>query len=922
MTNEDRDILLSLRQQQSELQQMLERIASQLVALERRADTAARPIELPPVPPEAFLPPIPPPAPEIVLPPIPVATAPIDLPPIPGARKPSYESHAGRWLMRLGGAFLVLAFVLCASWADLQFHLHNRLGAGGKVALLGLISVVILVIGQRFERHSGGRFYFGRMLVVTGLLALFFTGCCATYNEGMRVVGPIAGGVLLVLASIYALFLAQRAKSQSLGVLGITLGYVSTAINANTHFSMGTDLILTATGAAFLLRNGWTTLAAFSALGTYFAMFRRLVFDSSGDLVLDTSRTLPFLPPAIYLIGAWTLFTAAAILTLSPAFRGGKRLFFVSLNNASLAFLLALTAYIAGYGVANIGWTLFDTGVVFLVVSRFAGFAETDPVDLMGAYAAQGLALFTAGIIVVFTGITRAFLLLLETLLLGIAGAFAGDRILTISTYAAGFFATLFSVWQIALYAHHPWLLGLGGALIMLINAWSSRGEVRYSPIARSSIVFSTSCYCLLALGLIFAAFSTELSDAALPVALAIGAVVLTFSIYHFSIYELPSLAQVLMLGALILVLFPVETGEELPGWTIGWVGLSTLVLVTWWSRQRLTRPGPWIGPVTFLYALALVYLAVLTVRPYLDAQGWMVAASLLSALFLAYGALSRVWSVALAGQVLLLLSLYHFFFPPQSEVFPWAAWAAAVPVLVTFLTARAAHQWTHLFPEMSDARRNATNFIGHLYKLIALAGIGRWIFGVVPESSQMAAFLFVATFLLAQNIRRPDAFGARCSLLLSAIGMSLCFTHRVDLATSLNALAVLLLVLQAPLLGPGGPVQVRRFEGMVLLLAAAATAWYFASIWAWPHLAGTRGHLTLAWAICAFFLFLVGLFSGLRALRWCGLVILFSAILRVLCVDLWGLTSGFRVLTFFLIALISLAIGLSLVWRDDSRKS
>ncbi|MEI9999330.1 MAG: hypothetical protein WDO13_09250 [Verrucomicrobiota bacterium] len=317
-----------------------------------------------------------------------------------------------------------------------------------------------------------------------------------------------------------------------------------------------------------------------------------MTLDESGDVILDTSRILPFWPNAILLIGAWTLYTAAIILTTAPHFRGGKRFAFLSANNAGLAFLLAFTAYIAGYGTEAIGWTLFDTGLVFLFVSRVAGFVEVDPVDVMGAYAAQGLALFTAGIIVVFTGITRAFLLLLETLLLGIAGAFAADRILIISTYVAGFFATLFAMWQIGVYAHHPWLLGFGGALIMLINAWNSRGEVRHSPMARSTIVVATTCYCLLALGLIFTALSTEMSDAALPPALAFCALVLTFAIYQFSIYELPALAQFLLLAALAMVLFPVQTGEELPGWTFGSVGVITLILVTWWRASARRCPA------------------------------------------------------------------------------------------------------------------------------------------------------------------------------------------------------------------------------------------------------------------------------------------------------------------------------------------
>ncbi len=128
------------------------------------------------------------------------------------------------------------------------------------------------------------------------------------------------------------------------------------------------------------------------------------------------------------------------------------------------------------------GWCLLDIGILFLVTSRFAGFTEIDPVEMMGAYAAQGLALVTGGIMIVYTGITRGVLLLIETFFLGVAAAFSGDRILTVTTYFTAFFATLFLIWEISINAHHPWMLGFGGAAVMLINAWSSRGEVRNSP--------------------------------------------------------------------------------------------------------------------------------------------------------------------------------------------------------------------------------------------------------------------------------------------------------------------------------------------------------------------------------------------------------------------------------------------------------
>jgi len=912
MTNEDRDMLLSLREQQSALQQSLERLTAQLVALEARTGVHALEYILPPVPPEAFLPPVPPEP--VKLPPVPTAEA--DLPPIPAL--PSIPAAAlpkagpDRWAKWIGAIFVVIFLALLAG--TLGFTFDKQLGLLGRFGLIGLGSMVVLFIGDRFDR-SAGHSLGGRLLLVTGLLGLygaFFEA--STLAASAKVPHPILGGFFLLVWTFYAILISERHKSHTIGIVAIALGYFSMALVPAAWFSLGMNLILTAICAALLLWRGWATLATIGAIGAYFALFHRLIFNSYGDLVLDTSRALPFLPPAVYLVGTWLIFTAAIILCTSPTFRGGKRLFFATLNNGAAAFLLAFTAYISGYGLASVGWTLFDTGLVFLIVSRFAGFAEVDPVELMAAYAAQGLALFTAGAVIVFTGITRCFVLLLETLLLGIAGAFAGDRVLITATYAAGFFATIFSIWQIAIFAHHPWLLGLGGALVMLIQAWSSRGDIRHSKIARSSTVFSTSCYCLLALALIFAGFSSIFTDASLPVALAFIAILLTFSIYQFSIFELPSLAQVLMLAALVLVLFPVETGEEIPGWSMALVAGSTLLLLTWWTRQRVTLPGAWIIPVSYLYAFALVYCAVLTIQPFCSAEAWMVVESLLAAAFLIYGACTRVWPLAIAGQILLVLSLCHVFFPPDPNFYGWSVFAAAVPLAVTYLTGRAVHQALPYLPELPEEARDTAGFVAYAYKVVALLGVIRLVFALAPVSEHLAIFLILGTLLAAIGARRPDSFAVRCGLLLSALGMFLCATHDTHLVSSLNVFAVLLFLAETSLIISAAPSALTRVEAWTFTVASVFTGWYFVSVWAWPHHHGTHSHVTLAWALFALFLFIMGLLSGKERLRWCGLCVLGMAMLRVLCLDLWGLSPALRVLTLFLLAIITLGIALGII--------
>jgi len=931
MTPEDRELLHALRRQQLEIQRSLARLDSQLAELEVRSAAAPAEIVPPPFPshpPE--LPPLPPHVEpistsihetHIEFPPLPSAPESIlhELPPVP---KPSLEFQFGKWLTRIGAVFLVLSVVFFAIWADVNFHLYQRLGAFGKLGIMGFVSVGVLMLGHRLERKNPGLLVYGRTLMAAGLACLYFTFYAAHYIEPLRVIhSPLFAGFLLLLWSAYVFILAERKKSQLLSLFAITLAYVSSALNPVGAFTMGADLLLAATAVLFLLRNGWAALSYFSLIGTYLALLRRLVIDDDGEIVFDSSHTLHFWPHAIYLIGAWLIFTTAVLFSSAPAFRGGKRLAFLSLNNGLFAGLLALTAHVAGYDYGTVGWNLLAAGGALLLVSGFARWTQPEPREVGSAYLAQGLALFTAGLIVVYAGISRGVLLALETLFLGAAGTYSRNRVLIAFTYVTAFFATLFLIWEIAYNAHHPWLLGVGGALVMLFNAWWSRRDVRHDVQTRQKIVLSSSYYCVLALGLIYAAMCTELSDSILPSALALVALGFTFSIYLVPLYELPPAAQTFLLSAQALVLFPADTGETLPWWSTAWVAAITLLTLTWWSRQRVTRRGSWIILLNLIYALALVGLAYHAVRPYVNSQDWMIAASFLSVIFLVWGAFTRVWPLAIMGQVFLFMALYHFFALPSPQDladgwdmyrFPWTWWAAAVPLAVVFATGRGVHAWLRTFPEITGSWRDNLLLVAYGYQILALVVLIRWIAGVIPHSYHISAYLFLGTFLLAWNALRTNSFGIRCSFVLSAMGMLLYVGHfdtsARAMATFINGLALLGFLTQSAMLRHAGKVLVTQIENWALILLSVTTGWLFVSAWVETRI--HANYLTMGWALYAFFLFLFGLLLRERRQRWCGLAILLAAIVRVFIWDFWGFSSGYRVLTFIVLTIITLGLG------------
>jgi len=933
MTPEDRELLQVLRQQQLDLKRTLARLDFQLETLEARAKATDG--EIPAAPTQALVPPLPPvlpasalqaspsaplfpwPAPaeskSQPLPPVP-PRPPLVTPPVPAPPKLSLEFQFGRWLIRIGAVLGIITLVLIFSVA--HGYIFQHLGPAGILGLSAALCLGIVALAGRMERRNPKLLVFTRSFMAMGLAGLYVTFYAAHSFDSVRIIeNPILAGVLLLAWSAYVFGLAERKSSQTLALFSIALAYFSTAINPIGRFTMAADLLLAGTAVAFLLRNGWSALSYVSLAGTYFALLRRLVMDEHGELVLDTGRVLSFTPYATYLACAWIIFTAAVLLAKSPSFRGGKRFAFLSLNNAALAGLLTLTTHISGYDLKAMGWTLLGTGVAFLVTALVAKIWHSDeePSGVAGAYLAQGIAVFTAGLMGVFSGVTRGLLLALETLLIGYAAASSRNIVLKICTAVAALWATFFLLWEIGMNGHHSWLLGLGGALTMLVNAWWSRRDLRLLPLAQQRLVLFASYYCTLALGLLAAALATELNDSLLPPALALAAVALTFSIYLVPLFELPPLAQSLLVAAQALVLFPKDTGEELPRTSIATVAAFTLLILGWWSRQRVTRSGPWMVALNLIYALALVGLAYHAVRPYVDPQGWMVGASLLSVVFLIFGAWTRVWPLAVMGQLFLGVAVYHFFNPPTGlDSFPWTWAAAGVPIAVVFAAGRALRVWVRDLAKISADLRLVLCFLGYVYQLAALAMVIRWIFGVIPASEQLATFFLVGTLLLAWNTYRRKPFGIRSSFVPSALGVLLVLEtlldQRVDFINWLNGAALFFFLCQPTLLQHLARQLITAAESWLVILLSAVTGWIFVGTWVVTRI--HANYLTMGWALYALFLFLFGLLVRERRQRWCGLVILALAMIRVLAYDIWGFSNGYKVLTFVVLTLITLGVG------------
>jgi hypothetical protein len=923
MTPDDRELLALLRRQQAELRESLAKIDARLDRFEAREDVpaatapaVARP-NLPPIPTVTtpVLPPIParavepPPDPVAALPPIPsLAAPPPSPPPPPPVPHASFEFRFGRWLTRIGAAFGVITLALILSLT--HAWLIHALGPAGILGFSGVLCVCIVIAGSRLGRRNkkGALRLFGLSLEAMGLAGLYVTLYAAHYFPSVAIItSPLLAGLLLLGWSAYVLNLASRENSQALALFAILLAYFSTAINPVGRFTMAADLLLAGMAVLFLWRSGWTALTWVAVLGTNYALLRRLVIDENGEFTLTTSHALPFAPYAVYLLAAWGIFTIGIVFVRNASLQREKRIAILTLNNGALALLLTLTTYVAGYGYRAMGWTLFWISLALLFTAGVARILTTAE-EISGAYLAQGLALFTAGLIGIWSGVTRGVLLLVETFLLGFAASVSRSLIFKLAAAIAALLATSFLLWEIGFNSHDPWRLGLGGAVVMLFVAWWARRAFRYEM----RILPAPAYYAALAMALLGLAMATKLSDDALPPALALVALVLTLSIYRLPLPELPLMAQGLLLGAQALVLFPAETGEAMPPVCTLAVAAVTLGLLVWWSRERTIPGGGWIVLIRFVYALALVGLTWHAVRPEVSDQAWMVLSSLLAFAFLAVGALARLWPLAAMGQLFLLASLEYFFFPDgKPSPFLWSWPAAAVPIAVVYVTGRAIQSWLKLFPETPVPVTRTWQRVGTLCQWLALGMVIRLIFAVVPGADQAAVLLLFGTGLVAWNALKSHLAGIRAGFVPTLLGIALVLheaaADATGLVTFLNGLAVFALLLQPAFLTLGRRV-IGEVESWVVIALATVTGWIFVNVWVDARL--HPNDLTMGWAVYALVLFLLGLGARERRLRWCGLFVLAAAILRVLCYDVWGFSNGYKVLTFVVLTFITLGLG------------
>jgi hypothetical protein len=935
MTPQDREAFQSLLLRQTQLENSLTQLRIEFRKLEHQVesqpDETAISLAVPPV-----LPPLPAPmvtVQEIEAPP--AAAVNLELSPEPPPFNPPTESASaktaqekqsglefqfGRWLARIG---VVFALITLISFSTLAYkHFHHLMGPWSRLTALALVSIGLTAGGIWLERKMT---VYGRTLAGGGLACLYYTLYGATYVQQLQVIhSQLLGGVILLIWSCGVLFLAEKKKSELLSIFAIALAYFSSAITPVGDFTMIANLILSLTAVIFLVRNSWTGLSYLCLAGTYLGLLRQFLDYNSYAGGLAWVHVIAFWPAAIYLAGAWVIYTAGVFLAGTPQFVAGKRAAFLSLNNGALIGLLALSSYLSGFG--HIGAMLCIVGGVFIATSYLARFMRADAADVPGAYLMQGLALGTGGLVMVYSGVTRGLLILVESVFLAASGAYSRNIIMRWAGMISALLGTTFLANEIVFGNHYPWILTFAGTFAMLINAWLARRELWNQPleIAAAKWIGSSFFYVFLAHVLLVIGIFTDASAAWLAPDLAIATFVLTATIYFLPLIELPILTQGLLIIAQIALIEPLFVAPSnllglsaatypdittQPLWSQLIVGAITLILIAWWPRQKRIPTGSGLTLLLGAYALALVGIASSAVYPHVDAQGWMIYTSLLSLAFLVYGAWTRTWQLAVSGQIFLLVSIWAFLAPTvDTNIFPWTWWAAALPPAMVFITAWLTSRWLPKALTLSEENLSALRVVTKIYNAIALGLLVRWIFGVIPADDVTLAFFVLATYLLLGG-RRPSAFGIRSALVIDLIG-TLNYAFSDEAFSWSIVIGFLLFLAQPAVLRRWGRSLVTEAESWALILLSAGAAWFFIS-----HSIDAEGsnNLTMGWALYALALVVIGFAANERRQRWCGLAILVAAIIRVGVYDFWGYSDLYKVLTF--LALTVICLGLSFLY-------
>lgn len=830
--------------------------------------------------------------------------------PPPDSERPgdgSFEMRLGTyWLVRVGIVMVLTAMVFFGRYAYQNYI--GQLGPAGKISILYLVSGVLVGFGVALQRKDEAVRRYGEVLFAGGLAGVYFTTFAAHYIPNLRIIDSalLAGALLLAWAGVMV-WIADRRQSEVLALFAIGLAYYSSAITKIDWFTLFSNLVLTLAVVFFLVRNRWATLSVIS-LGATYASYGYWRFYSNEGWGVQTELPLQTVQKGVAFLAAyWIAFTAAAFLSRTPKLTGPARVMFGTLNNGALFGLTLLTmAHLqqTGFWKLSLGFGLVLVGLAWVAKRTL----ESEPA-MESAYLTQGLLLLTVGFIAKFSGMNLALILAAQSVLLLFLG-YRLDRPLLRG--GAWVVAGLGAVYGLASYVDRErphLLLGIVLGAFMVINAWQTAQREAPQPREVRLGTFYFSCLALI-WGLVVTWSHTPAEY--LPIALAALAVVFTASIYVLGIPEIVWLGQLyLLVGQVVWMNQPGWGKPAYPAWSTALLVIITLGLSHWWQRPHSTAAGDSRLPklCQSLYALALVGILMMWIRPLISASAWIALSSGLALSLTFYGLLTRLWTVAAAGQLFLFASVFAYLSELSTGQPSWS-WPLVPIFALAFLSWLAAYLRQFCDSENANVT-GSLDGISVFYRWSGLALTLIWTYEHIPIRERCWFLILLSTGVFVFTLWKQSRDRMLFSAVLSAAGLWWLWVSDVASAGFYwpTALAVVIFLSQQQL--------ARRYPDTFDLPGATQNAiivvgglsfWWFLSRWITVQAGGF--YLTVSWTLVAMLMFGAGLLLHERMYRWLGLGVLALAAGRVVLIDVWKLDQVYRIVSFMALGVALLVVG------------
>jgi uncharacterized membrane protein len=149
------------------------------------------------------------------------------------------------WLVRIGVVMVLTGLVFFGNLAYQNYI--SRLGPGGKVCLLYLVSAVMLGGGWWWQRKAVKETLrnYAQVLFAGGLAGAYFTTYAAHHLDRLRVINSaLVDGLLLLGCAAFMIWAAERKRSEVLAFFAVGLAYYTSIITRVGHFTLWSNLVL------------------------------------------------------------------------------------------------------------------------------------------------------------------------------------------------------------------------------------------------------------------------------------------------------------------------------------------------------------------------------------------------------------------------------------------------------------------------------------------------------------------------------------------------------------------------------------------------------------------------------------------------------------------------------------------------------